>query len=792
MTKTTAPSNPQTRQSGLKKYSGWLIAVVPLGLTLYFLTLVPLIAAGKTAQFTYQWVPSLGVSLSFYVDGLSLIFSLLISGIGALVAVYSGGYLAGHRLLGRFYLYLLLFMASMLGVVLANNLITLFVFWELTSLTSYLLIGFNHEQEISRQSALQALLVTGAGGLALLAGLLLLGGIGQSWDLTSVLNQGDLIRAHPLYLPLMILVLLGAFTKSAQVPFHFWLPNAMVAPTPVSAYLHSATMVTAGVYLLARLDPALGGTFAWHFSLVAVGTMTMVLAAYVAWQQTDLKRILAYSTVSALGTLVMLIGLGTPAALKAAVVFLIVHSLYKGALFMAAGSVDHETGTRNITQLSGLHRLMPITFVAVVLAALSMMGALPLFIGYIGKKLIYEATLATPPLVSNVLTSAAVLANALTIVAAGLAAHRPFFGPKLNTPKHPHEAPPGMWLGPMVLAIMGLALVLVIELWPDNPLEALVVAAAQAMYDDVVKVKLSAWSGLNLEFFLSLLTLALGIALYVIHNPLVQLVRPLNIIARWGPEQWYNWLLAGMLKVAGLQTRILQNGYLRYYLMTIVLTTVVLIGYTLFNQVDLTGLLTVSEVRFYELVIVGLILAATLMVVFSRSRLAAVVALGVVGYNVALIYILFNAPDLGMTQIAIETLGVILLVLILYRLPRFTIFTGISHRLRDGAIALAAGVMMTGLVLIADSVSTVSQITPFFAENSLATAKGRNVVNVILVDFRGLDTLGEITVLAVAAIGVYDLLRLRLGQAPKEPGKPEATAVSSTYKKQPSNQGGAQ
>jgi multicomponent Na+:H+ antiporter subunit A len=435
---------------------------------------------------------------------------------------------------------------------------------------------------------------------------------------------------------------------------------------------------------------------------------------------------------------------------------------------------------------------MPLTFAAVVLAALSMMGALPLFIGYIGKKLIYEATLATPPLVANILTGAAVLANALTIVAAGLVAHRPFFGPKPNTPKHPHEAPPGMWLGPLVLGIIGLVLVLVIELWPDNPLQAVVVAAAQAMYDDVVKVKLAAWSGLNLEFFLSLLTLALGITLYVIYKPLARLVRPLNIIARWGPEQWYNWLLAGMLKLADVQTRLLQNGYLRYYLITIVLTTVLLVGYTLFNQVDLTGLIAPAEVRFYELVIVGLILAATVMVVFSRSRLAAVVALGVVGYGVALLYILFNAPDLGMTQIAIETLGVILLVLILYRLPRFTIFTGVPHRLRDAAIALAAGAMMTVLVLIINSASTVSQITPFFAENSLTAAKGRNVVNVILVDFRGLDTLGEITVLAVAAIGVYALLKLRLGKDKKQATKPETTAVYPTLKKQPPNQGGAQ
>jgi multicomponent Na+:H+ antiporter subunit A len=489
----------------------------------------------------------------------------------------------------------------------------------------------------------------------------------------------------------------------------------------------------------------------------------------------------------------MLIGLGTPAALKAAVVFLIVHSLYKGALFMAAGSIDHETGTRDVTQLCGLYRFMPITFAAVALAALSMMGALPLFIGYIGKKLIYEATLATPPLVSNILTGAAVLANALTIVAAGLVTYCPFFGSKPNTPKHPHEAPPSMWLGPVVLAGLGLGLVLVVELWPDDPLQTLVVAAAQAMYDDVVKVKLAAWSGLNLEFGLSLLTLALGITLYVTRHQLARLVRPLNIIAQWGPEQWYNWLLQGTLWLAGLQTRILQNGYLRYYLMTIILTTVLLIGFTLFNQVELTGLIIPSELRLYELVITGLILAATGMVVFSRSRLAAVVALGVVGYGVALLYILFNAPDLGMTQIAIETLGVILLVLILYRLPRFTIFTGVPHRLRDAAIALAAGAIMTGLVLIINSVPAVSKITPFFAENSLTAAKGRNVVNVILVDFRALDTLGEITVLAVAAIGVYALLKLRLGRAKKGLARPtEATAVFPTFKEQTPNQGGPQ
>ena len=309
---------------------GWFVALLPLSLTLLFTGLIGRVAAGEVITFSYPWVPSLGVNLSFYIDGLSLVFALLISGIGTLVIIYAGGYLAGHPQLGRFYIYLLLFMTAMLGLVLSGNIIALFVFWELTSLSSYLLIGFNHRQPEARASALQALLITGGGGLALLAGLVLLGQVGGSWELSNLLNQDIVIQNHPLYLPILLLFLLGAFTKSAQFPFHIWLPNAMAAPTPVSAYLHSATMVKAGIFLLARFNPILGNTPIWQFSLTAAGTVTMVLGAYLAWQQTDLKRILAYSTISALGTLVLLLGVGTAIAVKAAIVFLIVHSLVQG------------------------------------------------------------------------------------------------------------------------------------------------------------------------------------------------------------------------------------------------------------------------------------------------------------------------------------------------------------------------------------------------------------------------------------------------------------------------------
>ncbi|MEW5867641.1 MAG: putative monovalent cation/H+ antiporter subunit A [Chloroflexota bacterium] len=745
----------------VKNYSGWLLALIPLGLTIYFASLVPGVASGRPISASFSWVPSLNIDLSFYVDGLSLILALLICGIGTLVMIYAGGYLTGDKLLNRFYLYLLAFMGAMLGVVMADNLIGLFVFWELTSLTSYLLIGYKHNKPEARQSALQALLVTGAGGLAMLAGLVLLGDAGGTLKISELISQAVKISADPRYPLILSLILLGALTKSAQFPFHFWLPNAMAAPAPVSAYLHSATMVKAGVYLLARLDPVLGVTPAWQASLTAVGMLTMLLGAYLAWQQNDLKRILAYSTVSALGTLVMLIGLGTPAALKAAVVFLVVHSLYKGALFMAAGSVDHETGQRDVTQLGGLYRRMPVTFTAVLLATLSMIGALPLFIGYIGKKLIYEATLSAPGGVATLLTGAALLANALTIVVAGLVAYRPFGGPLRSPSKSPHEAPASMWLGPVVLAALGMLLVLVVELVPNEPLEPLIVSAAQAMYNDPVKVKLAVWSGFNLAFGLSMGTLALGAALYFLRERLARLAKPLLQVSRLGPENGYSQALNGLFRLSDLLTGFLQNGYLRYYILTTVLATTGLVSYTLVARARWDGYLPGAPLRIYELVLAGLILGGALMVIVSKSRLAAVVALGVVGYSVSLIYILFNAPDLGMTQMAIETLGVILLVLILYRLPRFSMLSGPAPRWRDAVVAIAAGAMMFILVLAIASLHTLSAVTPFYAENSLLAAKGRNVVNVILVDFRGLDTLGEIIVLAVAAIGVFALLKLR-------------------------------
>ncbi len=734
---------------------GWITALLPLGLLIYFASFAGSIAAGETHIVSYPWAPTLGVNLSFYLDGLSLLFALLISGLGALVLIYAGGYLAGDQQLGRFYAFLLLFMASMLGLVLADNLITLFIFWELTSISSYLLIGFKHESEASRAAALQALLVTGGGGLALLAGVLLLGIMGGSFEVSTLLTRGDVVRSHALYLPALLLVLAGAFTKSAQVPFHFWLPGAMEAPTPVSAYLHSATMVKAGIYLLARLSPILGGTDAWLVIVTTVGAATMVIGGYIALYQTDLKRILAYSTISALGTLVLLLGLGTSYAIKAAIVFLLAHALYKGALFMIAGAVDHATGTRDVERLGGLRHAMPITTLFAGLAAVSLAGFGPV-LSFIGKELLLEAVLEAGQ-ARWVLTPIAVFAGALFVAVAGIVGIRPFFGGRRSTPQAAHESPPSMWLGPAVLAIVGI----VIGVAPGVATRAIITPAVGAVLGRPETVDLYLWHGFNPALALSALSVIGGVILYVGWTALRRSTSWVEVVFGWGPARWYAAALAGLDRFARVLTGILQSGYLRTYLLTIMVTTVALVGFTLVSRGALPATLAWSDIRFYEVCLAALILFAALGVVFARGRLSAVASLGAVGYGIALFYILYGAPDLAMTQVLIETLTVILFVFVFYHLAPFTRISRPAARARDATVALLMGGLMTALVLAATATPPASGLAPFFLRASKPLAHGSNVVNVILVDFRGLDTLGEITVLAVAAIGVFALLRLR-------------------------------
>ena len=740
--------------------AGWILALLPAGLTVYFASLTPLAAANEPATFSYPWAAELGLFLSFRADGLGLLFALLISGIGTLVFVYAGGYLKGNPNLGRFYAWLAVFMAAMLGVALSDNILLLFVFWELTSISSYMLIGFEHERESARFAALQAFLVTGSGGLALLAGLLLLGNAGGTFELSGLLAQGDVLRASPFYLPAVILILLGAFTKSAQVPFHFWLPNAMEAPTPVSAYLHSATMVKAGVYLLARLGPALNGSDLWFYAVGGVGAATMLVGGYLALSQTDLKRLLAYSTVSALGMLTLLIGLGSDHALEAAVVLLLAHGLYKGALFLVAGALDHESGTRDATQLGGLYSKMKLTAIAGGAAALSMAGLPPLF-GFISKELTYESALEFGPW----LTGVVVLAGLFFVFVAGVVGVGPFWGKPKQTPKSAHEAPFSLWLGPLVLS----GLSLVIGVFPNSVSGSLVSPAVSAALGETIKVKLALWHGVNTAFLLSLLTIASGVGLFAIRDPLRAGLSRLSW--RWGPAFLYDRSLDGLNALARRQTRFLQNGYLRFYLFTIVFVGTGLAGFALFIRGGLHWPEEVTDIRFYEAALAVLILCGAFVATISRSRLGAVAALGVAGYGVSLIYLLFGAPDLAMTQFLIESLTVILFVLAFYHLPHFAQLSSRASRLRDLAIALLAGGLMTTLVLSAVGIQLYPRISSYFVENSLPLAHGRNVVNVILVDFRGIDTMGEITVLGIAAIGVYALLKLHTGRDEEEGGQ---------------------
>jgi multicomponent Na+:H+ antiporter subunit A len=739
--------------------AGWLLALVPAAMSLYFAEHLPAVSAGETISVGYDWAPSLGLRLSLSLDGLSLMFALLICPIGALVLVYAGEYLAKEALLGRFYSFLLLFLTSMLGLVLADNVIALYIFWELTSITSYLLIGFHHERAEARASALQAVLVTGMGGLALLAGLLLLGQAAGSHEISEILGRGEAVRAHALYVPALVLVLLGAFTKSAQFPFHFWLPNAMEAPTAASAYLHAATMVKAGVYLLARLSPVLAGTALWHWTVTVAGALTMLAAGAMALKQTYLKKILAYSTVASLGILVFLLGLGTAASVQAAVVFLFAHALYKGALFLVAGVLDHEAGEKNAERLGGLFGSMPLTGVAGVLAGLSMAGMLPL-LGFIGKETVYEALLHSGD-AALLWASLAVLANALVFVPAWLSGIRPFLGKRQPTPKLPHEAPVGLWLGPLLLAVASL----LGGLFPGRLDDELLGPAASAILGRPEPLELALWHGWTAALALSALTLVLGMGFYVIRKPVRRMSEHFRGLVRLlGPEAWYERILLGVTRFASLQTRLLQSGYLRLYVLIILLSTLLVAGMALAR-----GPVTFpawQELRLYEAMLALLIVAAAIAVVLMRSWLNAIAALGVVGYGMAALFILFGAPDLAITQFVIDTLTLLLFVLVFYRLPAGVRRSPRPALVRDAAVSGATGVLMALLTLVASGSELFPSISDYFVQRSVPDAHGRNIVNVILVDFRALDTLGEITVLAIAAVGVYALLHLR--------AKPEA------------------
>ncbi|MFW7377284.1 MAG: hydrogen gas-evolving membrane-bound hydrogenase subunit E [Oligoflexus sp.] len=748
----------------------WLLGLVPISIFIYTFIHFPTDSSYPLSG-SWNWFPQVGAKLDFRLDALSAIFTLLISGIGFLVLIYAGGYFGHEKKNGRFFAFLMGFMGAMLGVVLTDNVFTLFIFWELTSITSYMLIGFKHESKDSRDAALQALLVTGVGGLALLVGMILLviAGIDMGLPLAEATQFSQLktidVTDHPLYLYFTSFILIGAFTKSAQFPFHFWLPGAMAAPTPVSSYLHSATMVKAGVFLLAKTLPILGGTWFWHTTVGGVGAVTMLVGAAIAMMQRDLKLILAFSTVSVLGTLTMLLGIGSELAVKACVVYLLAHAMYKAAMFQVAGIVDKQTGTRDVLALRGLRPVLPVTAVIAFLAALSMAG-FPPFFGFYSKELLYDAGLgADAGMILIILASYA--AAVLTVVVALLAGFRPFLGSLQDTPKKPVEAPFMMLLGPGVLASLGVLLGLLPFLVDSTFLTAV---ASNVYHTKSIDVDLALWHGIagkaGVILLLSLATFGLAALLLRKHaDRLVYLHENLVGLSKFGPQVGYQLLLEATYRETGRITRLVQNGYLRFYIKVIVLFFVAVTAWPLWTEFVA---IDIPEDSFFvgpiDIALVVMMTVGLSFVARTHKRLSAVAGLGLLGFGVVLFFSTYSAPDLAITQVLIEVLTVILFVLVFYHLPGIARFTHWPSRLKDFLIAAAVGITMTGFILITQSTKMDPILTEYFANHSWTKAFGRNVVNVILVDFRAFDTMGEIIVVAIAGFGVFALLSQKTKQ----------------------------
>ncbi|WP_377295733.1 putative monovalent cation/H+ antiporter subunit A [Rhizobium sp. SGZ-381] len=764
--------------------AAWVLALAPAVSFAYFTGYLPEIAAGEVVTGGYAWVPSFNLSFSWFIDGLSLTFALLITGIGTLIVLYSGGYLKGHPQQGRFFAFILLFMGAMLGVVVSDSFLMLFVYWELTSITSFLLIGFDHTREAARRSALQALVVTGGGGLCLLAGLIFLWNITGVTQLSLIVHQGDVVSQSPFYLAALLLVLGGCFTKSAQFPFHFWLPNAMEAPTPVSAYLHSATMVKAGVYLLMRLNPTLGGTPAWEILLPFFGGVTLIVGTFLGLRQTDLKLMLAYTTMASLGLLVMLTGFDSEHAIAAAVLYLVAHSLFKGALFMVAGLIDHETGTRDATRLSGLAKAMPITFVAAVLAALSM-GGLPLFFGFLAKEEIYHALYAGD-LRSILFTTVAVIGNGLMFALAFAVGLKPFIGKKRETPKHAHEGPALLWIGPLVLSALGL-LAGVFSSFAHRFVSSPMASAVKGVPVEVTISTIPHWGA---ALALSLVTVAFGLVVYL------QLARIRALMVRFidalgpGPDRGFDAAIAGLVKLSVKVTRFVQPGRLEIYVTAtfLLLALTLLVPPVLYGELPAMpswpGDMMVQEWAFLAIALIGLV-----AVLRASNRLTAIVSLGIQGFAVAVIFLLFGAPDLSFTQFMVETLSVVILALAMTRLRLLpSDHRPIGQMLWDAAIAIACGLGF--MLLLMKSVEGVfnTALTDFFNTYSKVIAHGANVVNVIIVDFRGTDTLGEIAVVMVTGLAILALIRVRVGA--QKPADNDPDAHEPDHRPEPAGQAG--
>lgn len=766
-------------------HTGWFVLPVPVLLFIYFIKQVPLLMGEGPAVNFLPWIPSMGINFTTYVDGLALIFNLIISGVGALVVLYSIYYLSKKREnLGSFYVYLLLFMGAMLGVVSTDNILVLYLFWELTSISSFLLIAYWYQRKSSRYGAHKALLITVFGGFAMLAGFLILANITGTFSIREIILQTSIVKNHQLFLPAMVLILLGAFTKSAQFPFHIWLPDAMEAPTPISAYLHSATMVKAGIYIIARFTPIFGGSMEWFWIVSLLGLITLFWGSFSAVKQRDLKAMLAFSTISQLGIIVCLLGLGSVAvyygpgeksslfvtALLAAVFHLLNHSTFKGCLFMVVGIIDQKTGTRNIRRLGGLISLMPVTFTLAVIGSFSLAG-LPPFNGFLSKELFFAATLNVLQLdifhlgTWGVLFPAvAWIASIFTFIYCMIIVFKAFTGDyqPQKIDKEVREASWGMLLPPALLA----ALIILFFLFPNILLQYLFIPAVASILPGFSALDLGigpiqVWHGLTPELVMTTGIICAGALLFLNYKKWSGIYN--YIPERFTLNSMYDHMLVKTEKFSARVTRGYMTGFIRDYLLYIfAIFVVVLAGLMLALKGFAFDLTANGPISIYEVILAIVMVGTAFLVLVSQNRITAFIGLGTMGYLVAMFFVIFRAPDLALTQLVVETVTTVLFLLCFYFLPELRKETDkLSFKAVNMMVALGVGVIVTVMAISAQANRAFKPISWFF-ENSYELAGANNMVNAIIVDFRGFDTMLEILVFCIAGLGVYTLIKLRL------------------------------
>lgn len=757
---------------------GWFVLPIPVVLFVYFLTYLQPTMSGHYEKASATWMPQIGMNFDIYVDGLGLLFSLLITGIGSLVVLYSISYLSRSEQLGNFYCYLLMFMSAMLGVVLSDNLLILYLFWELTSFSSFLLISFWRHKEKSLYGAMKSMIITVFGGLSLLGGFILLYIASGTWSIRELINQLDHVQASPFFLLAMVFIIIGAMTKSAQFPFYIWLPDAMEAPTPVSAYLHSATMVKAGIYLIARLTPLFAVSQGWIWTVTLFGLVTLFWGSLNATKQQDLKGVLAFSTVSQLGMIMSMLGIGAVsyhfnggenlfyvAAYSAAIFHLINHATFKGALFMITGAVDHATGTRDIKKLGGLMTIMPISFTLTIITSLSMAGVPP-FNGFLSKEQFLEAmievtnaNLFSLNTIGILLPIVAVVGSIFTFVYSFKFITEIFLGkyqPEV-LPHKAHEASILMNISPIILS----TLVIAIGLFPSLVSAPLVEPAVKSIANiDNITAEFHLWHGFTPAFMATLIIYIAGGLLILTHKKWVPFIKGLPTFLTL--NYWYDQTGRYSPFYATQLTRTYMTGFSRNNIVIIFTTLIIITAVTLISVPFTFDFKHVSPIRPYEFISVITIIIAAVMIIFARSRLFSIIMLSAVGYSMAIFFIFFNAPDLALTQFVVETISTALFLLCFYHLPNMSRYNETpKFKIVNVVISISVGLIVTILGLIAYGNRHFVSISEFYKKHVYDLAEGKNMVNVILVDFRGTDTLFESAVLGIAGMAIYTLIKLR-------------------------------